>query len=144
MKFNYGHGVTLFFICFMSISLYQVYKSRQYDNALTKEDYYIDDITLENNLSKKRNVVALKGFSCVYNEKQDSIYLTIPNKGQIKGHIELVSPVNQQEDVHIPLNVVDSKAVICLKKYRKGKWNLILEWQDENISYLYDTSFIFS
>ncbi len=144
MKFNYGHGVTLFFICFMTVSLYQVYKSRQYDNALTKEDYYVDDLTLENNLSKKRNVNALQGFSCIYNQKTDSIYIFIPNNGQVEGHIELVSPVNKNEDALIPLKLVNSKAAISLKNYRNGKWNFIMDWKDSKASYLYDTSFIFS
>jgi hypothetical protein len=142
MKFNYGHGITLFFICFMSVSLFQVYKSRQYDNALIKEDYYVDDLTLEKNLTKKRNVNIIKGFSCIYNHKRDSLYITIPNSGQFVGHIELVSPVNKKEDALIEVHLINSKAVIGLNKYRKGKWNLILDWQDSKASYLYDTSFI--
>jgi FixH len=144
MKFNFGHGVTLFFIVFMATSIFQVFKSRQYDNALTKEDYYVDDLTLENNLTKKRNVNLLKGFSFMYNEANDTLYLTIPNSGNFKGTLEMVSPVHKSEDEIIQLNVVNNKVAIDLKKYRKGKWNCILDWQDTKASYLYDTSFILS
>lgn len=141
MKFNWGTGITITFVTFVALSLFQLYKSRQYDNPLVKEDYYVDDLQLEDLLKKKNNALSLTGLVLKENGK-GRMLVVIPNDKEISGALTFMSPVHKSEDVSFPLKMVNDSMWIDVTTLRTGKWNVQLEWTDNQKEYLYQEAVI--
>ena len=63
MKFNWGTGIVIAFICFISFILYFVINmsfSPKYDQDLVVEDYYGETLTYQNDINKLENSEKLK------------------------------------------------------------------------------------
>lgn len=144
MKFNWGHGIFVFFTLFVSASLYQLYASRKYMPDLVHDDYYLDDIHLKEYLGKKNNVANLSGFIFKQNALGDSIVIMIPHKNEIIVESHFLSPVSKKEDRLVENTLVgsDSKIVIPIQTLRNGAWNIEVKWKDGTTDYLYEHKFV--
>jgi hypothetical protein len=144
MKFNWGHGIFVFFTLFVSLSLYQLYASRKYMPDLVHEDYYLDDIHLKDYILKKNNVSNLIGFTFSKNSTEDSVKINIPHQNDLDVQVHFLSPLSKKEDIKTinKLHINNSTLTIPINQLRKGNWNIEVKWKDGGIDYLYEDKIV--
>ena len=129
-NFHWGHGIAVFFTLFVLITLFQVIKSGQYENAMVKEDYYIDDIQLNKFVEKRRNSQNVNGLKIEVLADSQAVKITLPNMDAATGKIVFQSPISKREDKIFDLALIDGVMVIPTASMRKGKYNLYIDWKD--------------
>jgi serine/threonine protein phosphatase PrpC len=142
-KFNFGHGIAIFFTCFVSLTLFQVIKSVSIDHTLVKDDYYIDDAQLEMIMTKKINQKELKDFSFEYKSEANKLVLSFPVSKMPSGTIKLYCPFNARLDQSHPIKVdADNILILSTDGLTNGKWKVLLDWKDGTKSYYFEKEFI--
>jgi hypothetical protein len=144
MKLHWGTGAFLVFGLFAAFSIFQVYQSTKYDRSLVKDDYYVDDLELEKLIEKRQNAMNVSGLKVEEDAGKQEIRIIIPgsDKNPISGRLQLSSPVTSKDDMHFPLKMINDTMRLPLTKIRSGKWNILLEWSDNNKAYVYNESII--
>ena len=144
MKFNWGHGIALFFSFFVAITIFQVIKSKDYDHALVKEDYYVDDIELDELLEKRSNANKLSGLAIQQLDDKAIFRFIIPHNKPISGLILFSSPVNEKQDRVFPIQLNGDTMEVDIKDLRSGRWNIHMEWSDGEKGYVYEERVVLS
>lgn len=142
MKWNWGTGIVVAIVFFMSFILFLVIKmtvNKEYSHDLVTDEYYakemmyqteIDAETNTNNLTEK--IISKKtdkGWNLIFPKELE------PSK--IKGKVFLYRPSNEKLDFELPLNLTSSELIIPSNKMLEGRWNITIDWNYEDIHYLY-------
>lgn len=138
MKFNWGHGIALFFTFFVAVTIFQVIKSKDYDHALVKEDYYIDDIELDKLMEKRNNAIELTGLAIKQIPDQGAFRFIIPHQNPVSGVILFSSPIDKKQDVVFPIQLAGDSMTVVTQALRSGRWNIHMEWNDGDKGYVYE------
>ena len=133
MKINWGTGIVLAFVAFITFILYFVIRMNTDSRAninLVTEDYYQaelgfqDEIDAEqraSNLAEKVTVQkTLHGLSIVFPESMDN--------RSIDGTISFYRPSNKKIDFELPLVLSDSQMLIPDKRMVGGRWDITVYW----------------
>lgn len=141
MKINWGTGIVIAFVLFMSFILYFVFKVQsndKYDNELVVEKYYQKELTFEKEMSKEQNAQNLTEGISIYNEAT-AIKVTFP-KGydftKIKGKVSLYRPSSQKLDFEIPISLTSPYLLIPKNNLADGRWDISVDWSYEGVDYL--------
>lgn len=141
MKFNWGKGIVLAFICFMSFIMYFVIKvqsDHSYDNELVVEDYYKQERLLEAKMEKEKNAAALPDRINIH-KNESYIIVKFPETftpKKITGKVSLYRPSSQNLDFEIPISISNSLLLIPKSDLAGGRWDITVDWQYEGKSYL--------
>lgn len=148
MKWNWGTGLVLAMIGFISFILYFVITmstDQKYSHDLVTEEYYakemvyqqeIDAETNTNNLNTKIGSKKVKeGWLVTFPEELD------PSK--IIGKVFLYRPSNQQLDFDIPMELSSSDLLIPDNRLIGGRWNITIDWTYDNTSYMYKEQIVY-
>ena len=115
MKFNWGTGIVLAFIGFISFIMYFIITMNvddKYNHDLVSEDYYADELK----------------FPEAFNYKD------------ITGNMFLYRPSNKQLDFETDISLSNSNLLIPDKRLVDGRWNIKIDWQYKGKSYLFKES----
>lgn len=138
---NWGKGIVVAFVLFMSFILYFVFKVQsdsKYDNEMVTEQYYkkeklvqsnIESIENANNLNVKVGI-AKSGEGLVVSFPKDFAY------AQIKGKVSLYRPSNQKLDFEIPISLTGFDLLIPKKNLVGGLWDITVAWEYQGKTYL--------
>lgn len=145
MKFNWGHGITIAIIICMAGLLTPVYLSMQQDIEMVTEEYYAKELLYEKDIQKIKNFKELKEDIVI--RMEDSVYVQFPayfNKSALpNGKITFYRPSNEILDVKADLKLNDSLYMAFpVSKFRKGKYEVIIDWKHEEKPYLLKQAFI--
>jgi len=141
MKINWGMGIVIAFVLFMSFILYFVFlvqSDKKYDNQLVLNDYYKHEMNLENQQQKERNANNLTTKLSII-ESEKGVEIVFPNQfdfKKIEGKIVLYRPSDQKSDFEIPISLSSSIFFVPIDLLAKGRWDISVDWQYENITYL--------
>ncbi len=103
MKINWGTGIVLAFIGFISFIMYFVINmniNKKYDHDLVTEDYYKQELNFQNDLNKENNAKSLEK-DLTWKKTKEGILIMFPNNldiKNIKGKVFLYRPSNKQLD----------------------------------------------
>ena len=138
---NWGTGIVLSFVFFMSFILYFVIKvqsNSKYNNELVVEEYYKKDAHFETEMMQIQNAhdlaqqpqisVNSQGISVVFPKQFD------PTK--MHGIVSLYRPSNKKLDFEIPISTSSSTLLIPKKSLVGGLWDITLSWEYAGKSYL--------
>lgn len=132
MKFNWGTGLVIFFIIFISSLVFILYKSTQYDNALVIDNYYDEDIHYQSHYDKKQNTALLpQKVTVTYDPGSKTALITFPTDtlNPPKGNIWLYNPVHKSQDKNIPFVANKNMTVqVPLEYASTGRWKLKIDW----------------
>ena len=141
MKLNWGKGIVIAFVLFMSFILYFVIKVQsddKYDNELVTQEYYkkeklvqgtIESIENANNLTAKVAIAKTeKGLLITFPDSLD------PKK--IKGKVSLYRPSNQKLDFETLISLSGSDLLIPKNNLVGGLWGITIAWEYEGKTYL--------
>ncbi len=145
MKINWGTGVILAFIGFISFILFFVIRmstdSRANHELVTEEYYKAElgfqkEIDAENNANDSNNKISIK-------KTTEGLLLTFPEnlKPQwISGTVSLYRPSNKRLDVNLPISLSNAHLLIPEKSLLDGRWDIKVFWEYQNEKYLHKQS----
>jgi len=143
MKMNWGTGMVLVLVAFISFIMYFVVTmltNKDYDQDLVVEDYYKAELHYQEEIDAEENALALK--NNVYVVKKNSDWIVVLPEAidltEIEGTIHLYRPSNKVLDFEIPLTGLETnKVIIPNEKMINGRWNIMVNWTYKNTEYLF-------
>jgi nitrogen fixation protein FixH len=148
MKINWGTGIVIAFIAFISFIMYFVISmntNSKYDHDLVTEDYYKQELEFQNEIDKESNSKHLVE-NISWKKTTDGIHIIFPaslKKENITGKVFLYRPSNKQFDFEIPISLSNNNLLIPDKRLLDGRWNIKVNWQYNGKSYLYKKEILY-
>lgn len=142
MKINWGTGIVLAFIGFISFIMYFIITmsvDSRYDHELVTEDYYAEELLYQNEIDKLNNAKNLSE-NISYKTDNEGLTILFPKNIDIKkvtGKVFLYRPSNKQLDFETAISLSDPYLLIPDKRLVGGRWNIKVDWQYNGQSYLY-------
>ncbi len=142
MKINWGTGIVLAFIGFISFIMFFVIKmnsDRTANHDLVTEDYYRQELAYQKEIDAQNNatndIVNLElkkqanGLQIVFPKNLE------PNK--IQGKVSLYRPSNKQLDFDLPISLSNNHLLIPDKRLLDGRWDIKVNWVYNGKEYLH-------
>jgi nitrogen fixation protein FixH len=141
MKFNWGTGIVIAFAIFMTFILTFVFKVQsndKYDHELVVEDYYKKEVTVQDDIEREQNAIALKN-KIVIENTADGIKIQFPadfDYSKINGKVSLYRPSSQKLDFEIPISLSSPHLLIPKSNLTGGLWDISVDWNYDGVDYL--------
>ncbi|WP_179317047.1 FixH family protein [Winogradskyella undariae] len=148
MKINWGTGVVIAFICFISFIMYFIITmsvNDKYDYDLVTEDYYGQELEFQEDLNKEEHSKTLTT-NLSWTKSNEGIIINFPEDidyKNITGTVFLYRPSNKQFDFEIPISLSKHNLLIPDKRLLDGRWNIKVDWKSSDNSYIYRTEIIY-
>ena len=144
IKLNWGFGVVLAFIGFISFIMYFVISmssNSKYSYDLVAKDYYNQELNFQKKIDATKNAKKLKENIKIERVKE-GVKIIFPkefNTKKIKGKVFLYRPSNKQLDFEMLIAVSDSSYLLMPdKRLLDGRWNIIVDWTYKEQRYLFE------
>jgi hypothetical protein len=140
MKINWGTGITIAIVLFMSFILYFVIKVQinpKYDNELVVEEYYKHDAHFGEEMKRVQNAEDLAQ-KPIITKTSDGVTIVFPevfDAKKIKGKVSLYRPSNKKLDFEMQISLSNPTLLIPKSKLVGGRWDINMEWQYDGKSY---------
>ena len=141
MKINWGTGIVIAMIAFMSFILYFVVKmftEDQYQYDLVVEEYYKKEIGFQDELNAEKNAIDLSE-NVVIEQTESGIIIDFPGNeasSAIDGVVTFYRPSNKNLDFTKPVILEDQKMFIPKNEIAAGRWNISVRWDQNGKTYL--------
>lgn len=142
MKWNWGTGIVLVMVGFISFILYFVITmstDSAYSHDLVTEEYYAKEMAYQDEIDAETNTNNLAE-RIISKKVEEGWLLTFPkelNPAKIKGNVFLYRPSNQLLDFDIPMELSSSDLLIPDKSLIDGRWNITIDWTYDGKSFMY-------
>ncbi|CAL2084797.1 FixH family protein [Tenacibaculum dicentrarchi] len=148
MKLNWGAGIVIAIIAFMSFILYFVISmstGNNYNHDLVSEEYYQKELVFQGDIDATKNAKELSENIKVQRVSEGlKIYFpTAFNPTDIKGKVFLYRPSNKQLDFEMPISISNTYLLVPEKRLLGGRWNIIVSWNYKNTPYLFEQELIY-
>ncbi|HNQ28101.1 MAG TPA: FixH family protein [Aquaticitalea sp.] len=148
MKFNWGTGIVLAFIFFISFIMYFVISmsiNDKYNHELVTEDYYKQELDFQNKINNEKNAKLLKQ-DIVWEKTTDGLLIKFPNDldtSKISGKVFLYRPSDKQFDFETPISLSNHNLLIPDNRLLDGRWNIIIDWEYNKTPYRFKKEIIY-
>ena len=145
MKLNWGTGIVLAFIGFITFIMYFIVTMNmddKYDHDLVTEDYYAEELKYQNDINKLNNAKRLSK-NVIYKKTEYGLTIVFPSNidyKKITGKLFLYRPSNKQLDFETTISLSNSHLLIPDSRLVDGRWNIKVDWQYNGNSYLFKES----
>ena len=142
MKINWGGGLVIGMILFISFILYfviQIMTNDKYEYELVTEDYYSKEMIFQDQLYADRNSFLLEE-NIKSARTSEGVLFTFPENlkhSQISGTLSIYRPSNKKLDFDLPLKLNGASFLVPGDKLVEGMYNFIVYWEYEGKSYRY-------
>lgn len=137
MKFNWGVGITIVIIAFITFILSFVFRAAQIDNDLYAEDYYEQEINYQETIDAKSNAQGLKDD---FKFTQSAEYFIIEFPDQVneidKGNVHFYRPENAEKDKNYQLEINNGIMAFPKSSLLAGGYHLKVSWTKAGKNYL--------
>ena len=146
-KINWGTGIVIAFICFISFIMYFVItmNTDKYGHDLVTEDYYKEELEYQKDIDKQNNAKTLSE-NVSYNKTAEGLLIQFPKEidyKKITGKVFLYRPSNKQLDFETSISLSSTYLLIPDKSLLDGRWNIKIDWQYNGISYLFKETLVY-
>lgn len=142
MKINWGTGIVIAIVLFMSFITFLVLKmitNDDYNHDLVVEEYYKKELAYQEEIDAEENLKLLS--EKIEGKKVEGGWiLRFPKEieaSKIKGTVFLYRPSNKQLDFDFPIELSNSNLLIPDKRLLDGRWNITISWEYDKKEYLY-------
>ncbi|KAB8155864.1 cytochrome C oxidase Cbb3 [Kordia sp. TARA_039_SRF] len=142
MKINWGTGIVIAFVAFISFIMYFVVNmnvQEKYDHDLVTDNYYEAELKYQSDINKERNAKKLPE-NVRLTQTKSGIEIQFPktfDSSKIKGKVFLYRPSNKQFDFEIPISLSHHTLLIPDNRLLGGRWNITIDWNDGTTEYLF-------
>lgn len=142
-NFNWGKALIIYFILFIGLLGWIVYKSMQMDHALVADDYYALDLAYQEHYDMSTNQKKYyPDARIIYDATtmQIRIDMGTASKGIIKGNLVMYRASDKEKDRQIAFTIDEGQnsANIPVRDLIMGKWSVQLNWMAQGRSYYLD------
>jgi hypothetical protein len=148
MKWNWGTGLVLAMIGFISFILYFVITmstDQKYSHDLVTEEYYAKEMVYQQEIDAETNTNNLN--TKIGSKKvKEGWLVTFPDDldpSKLIGTVFLYRPSNQQLDFDIPMELSSADLLIPDNRLIGGRWNITIDWTYDNTSYMYKEEIVY-
>ncbi|SED62518.1 FixH protein [Tenacibaculum sp. MAR_2010_89] len=148
MKLNWGTGIVISIIAFMSFIMYFVITmstKQGYNHDLVTEKYYQKELDFQQNIEATKNAKRLKN-NITINKSKEGLIINFPKDfdyKKIKGKMFLYRPSNKQLDFEIPLSLSNTYLLVPENRLLGGRWNITISLQYKGRNYLFKEELIY-
>jgi nitrogen fixation protein FixH len=148
MKINWGTGIVIAFICFISFIMYFIIKMNTdsaYDHDLVIEEYYQAELGFQDEIDKEKNANKLSE-NISWKKTSDGLLISFPENldtQKITGIVALYRTSNKKLDFEMPISISNNQMLIPNNKLLEGRWNLKVDWKYLDNAYLYKKEIMF-
>lgn len=141
MKINWGKGIVIAFVLFISFILYFVMKvqtNHKYDNELVVDKYYQKELLLNSQIKREENAQRLTEQVSITTDEA-SIIVEFPptfDYSKIKGKVSLYRPSSQKLDFETLVSLSSPRLLIPKSNLADGRWDISIEWNYQGKEYL--------
>ncbi len=145
MKINWGTGIILAFIGFISFIMYFIITMStddRFTHELVTENYYAEELAYQNDIDKLNNAKSLSD-NITYKKTNEGLIINFPDNidyKKITGNVFLYRPSNKHLDFDTAISLSNPYLLIPDKRLVDGRWNIKVDWQFNGKSYLYKES----
>ncbi len=145
MKVNWGTGIILAFIAFISFILYFVVRMNMDDSAnhdLVTEEYYKVEVGYQKEIDAENNAKE-DSFNLQLKKTPEGLRISFPEGLEyqnIKGTVSLYRPSNKHLDLALPISLSNSHLLIPDKRLLDGRWDIKIWWKYQEKKYLHKES----
>ncbi|MCM4162558.1 MULTISPECIES: FixH family protein [unclassified Arenibacter] len=142
MKINWGTGIVLAFIAFISFILFFVVRMSMDNKAnhdLVTENYYRAELGYQNEIDAENNA-RRKEVELKLETTGEGVKLIFPNtlnSEDIKGTVSLYRPSNKHLDFEMPISLSQDYLLIPNNRLLDGRWDIKVSWKYQDEAYLY-------
>jgi len=141
MKFNWGHGITLFYIIFVGTLLTVLIKSFGVDHSLVVDDYYAKDIAYQSHYDKSVNSIKSNNLKVNYDSDNGQIVLAIEDDSPATGSIQFYRASDKSKDFIVPIS--SNNMEIPVSHLSVGKWRVKIDLAIDGKAYYQEKDFYF-
>ncbi len=135
IKWNWGTGIALFIILFMTFTLWRVYRATQHPVMLVEKDYYPRGLQYQQRIDERHNARMYKARFLVF--QQDSeVVIHFPPIHPDTSSFTFFRPSDMDYDLSFSFSP-DSlgQMYVPIRKFKKGKYILKIYWEEEGKKY---------
>ncbi|MCM4152757.1 cytochrome C oxidase Cbb3 [Arenibacter sp. N53] len=142
MKINWGTGIVLAFIGFISFILFFVVRMSMDNKAnhdLVTENYYSAELGYQKEIDAENNAHA-KEVDLTLETTEEGLRLVFPKNlklENIKGTVSLYRPSNKHLDFDLPVSLSEDYLLIPDNRLLDGRWDIKVHWEYEGEVYLF-------
>lgn len=128
---NWGHGIAIFFSCFVAFMLFMVVKSFQQNIDLVTENYYEQELQYQHQIEKIRNTQKLEESVKITSEQGKGIQLSFPRlEAPIQGQVQVFRPSDARFDLLEELAPDrNNQQLIATTSLPPGFYRIKISWQ---------------
>ena len=148
MKFNWGTGIVITIIAFISFIMYFVITmstNNSYSHDLVTDNYYQQEIAYQQEINAEKNLKKLTEKITI--QKSDKgLRINFPSKFKnknIEGTMFLYRPSNKQLDFEIPISISNTYLLVPENRLLDGRWNIKIKWNHKNTNYLFKKELVY-
>ncbi|WP_295179732.1 FixH family protein [uncultured Christiangramia sp.] len=149
MKINWGTGIVIGMLAFISFIMYFVVtmmSSSDYDHDLVVEDYYKAELHYQQDIDAQENALALHE-QISLERRGDSLIVLFPEGIDLEkttGMVSLYRPSNKKLDFSIPFSEIKSSEFeIPADQLVNGRWNVKVTWQNSEKEFMFKTEIVY-
>ena len=136
---NWGYRIVFSLAAFMLFiigsTIYMVSKNK---DTLEEDDYYEQSLHYDETYNKKESLLHDHAKPQVRVD-QDTLYIQFTTKNN-SGKLNFKRPDEGNLDISIPFSTATEKFNLPISTFKKGNWNLEIDWKNGANSYLSDHS----
>jgi nitrogen fixation protein FixH len=128
---HWGHGIAIFFTCFVAFMIFMVVKSFQQNIDLVTENYYEQELKFQQQIDKINNNKGLEEAVAV-KFSDGAITITFPKMNNIQGDIHVFRPSDAQFDLERKIDLdLHSSQIIPVASLPAGFYRVKINWSAE-------------
>jgi hypothetical protein len=141
MKINWGTGIVLAFIGFISFIMFFVFRMNTDDRAnhdLVTEEYYKKELAFQKEIDAEKEANELS-FPLQIEIAEEGLQIEFPkdmDPAKITGTVSLYRPSNKHLDFDLPISLSNAHLLIPDKRLLDGRWDISIRWSYEGKDYL--------
>jgi hypothetical protein len=132
-KFHWGHGIFLFYTCFVATVVFVLIASRTVDRSLVLDDYYALDLTYQQRLDKLNEEQTLSNLEITSNSQENSIVLSFKEENNLKGDIHFYRPSDASLDK--VFKIEEAEMQFKKSSFAPGVWKIKVDWENNGNKY---------
>ncbi len=142
MKINWGTGIVLAFIGFITFILYFVFRMSTDDRAnhdLVTDDYYKKELQYQQDIDASKYASKMDA-NLKVQKTDEGLVVYFPERFEpqkITGTVSLYRPSNKHLDTDFPISLSKTHLLIPDNRLVDGRWDIAIKWQYEGNTFLH-------
>ena len=132
-KFNWGHGILIFYVCFLGTIVFRIVASLGVDISLVVDEYYKEDLNYQEHMEKSHNSSRSDHLTYIHDKVKNKISLFFDTQETVTGEVHFYRASDKSLDFTREFSGKEFTA--DLSEIKKGKWKLKIEWLTEGLSH---------